>query len=324
MPVLFIPSDRREFSNAIVNIGIQLDGESELCKEWPYKDGSTDRCYVASRINKAYSIVFVLTNPSSNDSLNLFRAGSIVLACEILIDGKKVQTQFLRNGKTIIQGVQCGHSKSRFVFTAPTLVANGGLIENNDVDPIGTIELRLRLARIECEMEVSDPGFIIQSDVPNEKAKKGVFVSAATKFGEPIASKPRSLKSTKLSEEPLISYTFHYKTIEFLELEGIIPESEVNGVQDSGNIISVEEKQSQEEISLSLEEMRAEYLRMKLENERLKRKRNNSDSETDVERVKREYISTQSKVLNDSGAQSDEVEFIGVKSRRQETIDLTN
>ncbi|KAI9350797.1 hypothetical protein BDR26DRAFT_914939 [Obelidium mucronatum] len=220
-------TDHPQFQGAKVSIEIHVDGETTAQPEFPIPDGIPDHCYVQSELNKQYQIVFTVTNPNEiNDPKNRYPSGCIHPNVRISIDGSEVKSFYLpQRGTTSAKGKVEGGSELRFQFAAPKIVFTGGLLRPAEVEQLGTIKVEIWLSRIEREIQSVSP---VEEEVKhevvhiNEKAKKGVFVSAATTFGAKTKFVGRIVHSTNLTLFPLVIHTFHYKTLDFLEMEGII------------------------------------------------------------------------------------------------------
>ncbi|ORY32385.1 hypothetical protein BCR33DRAFT_771394 [Rhizoclosmatium globosum] len=216
-----------EFRGSTIDIGIRIQDSTANAPEYPFDDGSTNKCYIESQLDKQYIIDFYITNNNRlSDPEYRLLPGCIYLKAEVHIDGKWMNSPILcQQGCSQIFGKVEASYERPFVFSAPTLVRDGGLLDKKDVDQLGTIVVKLWPIQLNGSSSYSGGTSNSNSSTVNEKAKKGVFISATTKLGAPDTTYvPKFSKSIKLTNEPLLIHTFHYKTREFLELEGIIPE----------------------------------------------------------------------------------------------------
>ncbi|KAJ3292554.1 hypothetical protein HDU79_001353 [Rhizoclosmatium sp. JEL0117] len=226
---LSLPTDVDGWENTSVTIGIQIDDEVSTSPELPFPNGSTDKSYVISKLNKQYSIVFSVINPNKiTDPKHQYPHGSIHPNVHITIDGNLVKACYLpQRGRFVVKGKLEGDGELRFKFQAPKLVMNGGIVKKDEVEQIGTIQIEIWLARMESQEAVRPPSPTRHEVVEiNEKTKKGVFVSSATAFGRKEKVSLRHVTSTNLTEYPLVKHTYHYKTRDWLELEEILAEEE--------------------------------------------------------------------------------------------------
>ncbi|KAJ3030962.1 UNVERIFIED_CONTAM: hypothetical protein HDU68_007162 [Siphonaria sp. JEL0065] len=225
MVQLSLPTNHPLFQNSKLTIGLLLDGETTNQPEYPFEGGSVDNSYVQSELNRQYQIVFDMENPNEiDDPRNKYTSGCVHPNVRISIDGKEVKSFYLpQRGRTFAKGKVEGESELRFQFKAPRMVSEGGLSGRSDVDKLGTIVIELWLAQLVREIETVTPEETRHDIVQiNEKAKKGVFVSAATSFGTKTKFSGRTVHGTNLTQYPILIHTFHYKTLDFLELEGIV------------------------------------------------------------------------------------------------------
>ncbi|KAJ3068834.1 hypothetical protein HDU99_003092 [Rhizoclosmatium hyalinum] len=199
MVVFTVPSTVPTMGGATVSVGIQIEGEQHHSPEYALDDGSDDKCYVLAQNGKQYKISITVRNPNFvDDPLHRFRPGSYYLSLEVFIDGRLMdRTSVRQNGLQYIVGKKTGDGMKPFIFSPPTLVAEGGLVDKSVLDAIGTIELRFWPIR-------AVGGSIGRGSLDDD--------------GDHLAI---------VSDEPILTHTYHYKTKEFLEFEGIITESDV-------------------------------------------------------------------------------------------------
>ncbi|KAJ3079867.1 hypothetical protein HDU99_009908 [Rhizoclosmatium hyalinum] len=225
--VRLVHSSCPEFRGATIDIGIRINESTVNTPEYPFDDGSTDKCYVESQLDKQYIIDFYITNNNrlSDPDYRLF-PGCVYLQAEVNVDGKCMSCLILtQKGRSRVLGKTDASCTRPFVFSAPTLVRDGGLLEKKDVDQLGTIQVKVWPIKLGNQTTFMGEASHTASPI-NEKAKKGVFISATTKLGAPDPTfVPKYCNSIKQTNEPLLIHTFHYKTREFLEVEGIIPEA---------------------------------------------------------------------------------------------------
>ncbi|KAJ3071418.1 hypothetical protein HDU98_005381 [Podochytrium sp. JEL0797] len=219
-----------QFTGATVSLGIHIEGEPHNSPEYPFEDNDPAKSYVESKIGKQYSVQFTSTLPAPTFDSMQFKAGRVYLRGDVVIDGTVHESLYLyEHGDRELVGKRQNGGRSPFVFSAPSIVATGGMIDKDVVDKLGTIEISLW----PVQMEMAKPtlfnntarGITDRAPEVNERAKKGAFVSATTRLGP---AKPEAMSvrgSNRLTLAPILVHTFHYKTRDFLEVEGIIPDA---------------------------------------------------------------------------------------------------
>ncbi|KAJ3076521.1 hypothetical protein HDU98_002506 [Podochytrium sp. JEL0797] len=187
-----IPTDHPQFKGASISMGIRIDGEAQNSPEYPFDDGSIDKSYVLSKLGKKYSFVFQVRNPNKThpDDGKSRAVGMLYPRVEIAIDGKVcVRRMWWEKGEVHVSGAASQRNTviCPFEFAAPRLVESGGLMDKKEVDSLGTIEIRICLAK---------------------------FTGSGAQTSE------YDLNTANI---PILVHTFHYKTQDFLELDGMIP-----------------------------------------------------------------------------------------------------
>ncbi|KAJ3059716.1 hypothetical protein HDU99_006238, partial [Rhizoclosmatium hyalinum] len=143
--VLPFHSSCPEFRGATIDIGIRINESTVNTPEYPFDDGSTNKCYIESQLDKQYMIDFYITNNNrlSDPDYRLF-PGCVYLEAEVIVDGKCTCSSILtQKGRSRVLGKTDASCMRPFVFSAPTLVQDGGLLEKKDVDQLGTIVVKL-------------------------------------------------------------------------------------------------------------------------------------------------------------------------------------
>ncbi|ORY32388.1 hypothetical protein BCR33DRAFT_723430 [Rhizoclosmatium globosum] len=185
MVELIIPShpDCPEFRNATLAIGIRLENSLSNSPEYPHPSGA-ECTIVESVLGSSYAIEFDCRNPNAvSDPRGSFLPGLVYLEAELWIDGKRMDSRFLRQrGLTSLEGKWEGHIRRPFIFSAPKIVENGGIMNANELNVLGTIVIQIWPVRLvgtnpPKQQESSIKSFVHEV---NEKAKKGVFISATT------------------------------------------------------------------------------------------------------------------------------------------------
>ncbi|KAI8620358.1 hypothetical protein BC830DRAFT_1164632 [Chytriomyces sp. MP71] len=229
MPSHLLPTDHPLYAGTSASIGIRIAGSARNTAEYPFtKTCSRCRSYVASVPGHRYSVHLELRNPNSlPPSLFTFSDGSVVPVAEVRIDGRfALASYLLPSGATELGSVAQGSVQRSLVFAKPRFVEEGGL-QGSDADAVGKIEVAIWLAVVGSVGENAGSGDAEAASI-NERAKKGALISALTKFSEPAPTTIISKQQTRLSVDPILTHTFHYKNKEFLELDGIIPQSETH------------------------------------------------------------------------------------------------
>ncbi|KAJ3128243.1 hypothetical protein HK100_009274 [Physocladia obscura] len=251
--ILTLPSNHPNFRGAIVTIAVLIDGEDgsslEYCPLEELTEPSPDitvvyNRYIESKIGKDYKILIDVRNPSSNDALNTFAPGTLHLSSEVYVDGVLARKGFHSNGRSLILGRQFGNFISRFSFVTPSVVTNGGLT-GTSIESIGTVVIKLWIEVLQGECETIDEYNSMQSSEPpaiNEKAKKGVFLSSATKYHKPEKHASRTVQSIRLSDKPLLKLVFHCNTREFLDLEILPKMTNRTGGESSTDTVGTKRK----------------------------------------------------------------------------------
>ncbi|KAJ3207197.1 hypothetical protein HDU82_003980 [Entophlyctis luteolus] len=207
------------YEDATVDLGVRIDGDRVNMREYPSPDGDVEKTFVEAILNCQYQVNFNVHAPS-RPSETVEKAGTPLLKCVILVDGAISTRIYIASGWGVVDGTRENGFSSRFAFAAPSIVEDGGIINSECIDKLGTIQIK------------------------NERAKKGVFVSTTTRLSTPTQLPPRRQHGASsiyckvpVSEGPVLTHTFHYSTRDFLEVDGILTKKELTasrqGVQET-------------------------------------------------------------------------------------------
>ncbi|KAJ3230227.1 hypothetical protein HDU78_008521 [Chytriomyces hyalinus] len=116
-------------------------------------------------------------------------SGQAIILADVSIDGSHIKHK------------KRGDIQYNFVFDTPLIVSDGGISDKHATDKIRTIEVSFR----------------------NERAKKGALISSTTRFSLAAPRHTPRWSTAPYSRDLRVGHTFHYKTEDFLEMEGIIP-----------------------------------------------------------------------------------------------------
>ncbi|KAJ3386558.1 hypothetical protein HDU84_001467 [Entophlyctis sp. JEL0112] len=239
------------YEDATVDLGVRIDGDRVNMREYPSPDGDVEKTFVEAILNCQYQVNFNVHAPS-RPSETVEKAGTLLLKCVILVDGAISTRIYIASGWGVVDGTRENGFSSRFAFAAPSIVEDGGIINSECIDKLGTIQIKMWVV----EKQLMPPQSIrgkrnrssskleyTQSPI-NERAKKGVFVSTTTRLSTPTQLPPRRQHGASsiyckvpVSEGPVLTHTFHYSTRDFLEVDGILTKKELTasrqGVQET-------------------------------------------------------------------------------------------
>ncbi|KAJ3030975.1 UNVERIFIED_CONTAM: hypothetical protein HDU68_007175 [Siphonaria sp. JEL0065] len=311
-----IRTTHAQFANATISIGIQIDGESTPCPEYTHPLPSSS--FVQTTLNTQYSIVFNVQNANNATvSQSAFCPGSINLSADVIIDGKRMASSFLfQRGITKITGQTLGQQLRRFQFIAPDFVDVGGLTDKEGLGAIGTIQVKLWfdnevLSGPPTELLNLDSGIDSNAVQINEKAKKGVFVSATTKLGPSVSIQQGTSSSRRITIEPFFVHTFYYKTRQVLELEGVIERGLGSWAQQTRLSSALNETEKDDADGLG--QVHVERKKLKLDH---------------AERgIGFKLLPSKPQERRGGGhenKQEDEVEYIGMSPRKEKVIELVD
>ncbi|KAJ3292532.1 hypothetical protein HDU79_001329 [Rhizoclosmatium sp. JEL0117] len=221
---------------ATISVGIQIEGEQHHSPEYALDDGSDDKCYVLAQNGKQYKISITVRNPNFvDDPLHRFRPGSYYLSLEVYIDGRLMdRTSVRQNGLQYIVGKKTGDGMKPFIFTPPTLVAEGGLVDKSVLDAIGTIELRFWPIR-------AVGGSIGRGSLDDDGDHLAIVSGLFKTFQAEQQVRMNERRRVYMSRPPQ----------QFLEFEGIITESDVVDLTvDDERVSESTESESRKRIKL--------------------------------------------------------------------------
>ncbi|KAJ3400208.1 hypothetical protein HDU80_007198 [Chytriomyces hyalinus] len=229
MVKLHLGSCHPQFRDCIIEAGIRIQDESSNCTEYAFDDGSTDRSYVASKPGMQYMINVHVDNPAwRHMSIRSISSGQAIIQVAVHIDGGLVLPFLIsQNGSAEIKDQLCGDSRYNFVFDTPKIVSDGGISDKNLTDKIGTIEVSFQVM-IAASLAAPQRATVAPSESSltiNERAKKGALISSTTRFSLAATSPISIWNSTYFPGDRPVGHTFHYKTEDFLEIEGVLPGS---------------------------------------------------------------------------------------------------
>ncbi|KAJ3348908.1 hypothetical protein HDU83_000964 [Entophlyctis luteolus] len=175
------------YEDATVDLGVRIDGDRVNMREYPSPDGDVETTFVEAILNCQYQVNFNVHAPS-RPSETVEKAGTPLLKCVILVDGAISTRIYIASGWGVVDGTRENGFSSRFAFAAPSIVEDGGIINSECIDKLGTIQIKMWVV----EKQLMPPQSIrgkrnrssskleyTQSPI-NERAKKGVFVSTTT------------------------------------------------------------------------------------------------------------------------------------------------
>ncbi|KAJ3237365.1 hypothetical protein HDU81_009587 [Chytriomyces hyalinus] len=231
-----------DYIGSTVELGIRMNGDRVNSPEYPYENGVPSASYVVSEPGRMYRILVRISNPIMNHaprSSGRFMEGDIVPDIHFRIDGQVMgRVLALPVGETVFEFAKSGNGKHALIFDKPNIVTEGGVSDSAATEAIGSIEIRMWLSEVIRSSDeyprrsMPDRNYSERPVAINERAKKGALISSTTRFGPPISlGKHRSrrsgtTKTHRLTQDPILTHTFHYKTLEFLECEGIIRDAE--------------------------------------------------------------------------------------------------
>ncbi|KAJ3221343.1 hypothetical protein HDU81_010722 [Chytriomyces hyalinus] len=229
MVLLHLGSVHPEFRDCIIEAGIRIQDESVNCPEYAFDDGSTDKSYVASKPGMQYMVNIHVDNPAWRYSpIRSTAPGLAAILAIVYIDGSPAQSMMvLHNGPTHIKEKLCGNSRYSFVFDTPVIVSDGGISDKNTTDKIGTIEVTFQVGIVASPApQPAAAGTPSESSLAiNERAKKGALISSTTRYALAPHRPIQMWTVPPFPSDQPVRHTFHYKTEDFLEIEGIIPGS---------------------------------------------------------------------------------------------------
>ncbi|KAJ3230228.1 hypothetical protein HDU78_008522 [Chytriomyces hyalinus] len=244
MVMLHLGSGHPEFRDCIIEAGIRVQGESANCTEHAFDDGSTDRSYVASKPGMQYMINVHVDNPAwRHMPIRSISSGQAIIRADVWIDGGYADGLMLvQNGSADIKDKQCGDRRFNFVFDTPKIVSDGGISDKNTTDKIGTIEVTFQVAIV--AYMAPQP---VAVGAPSECPPLPLFSLAAPRHIPRWHTPP-------LASDKRISHTFHYKTEDFLEIEGVLPGSNPADPAPESNATPVETNAEHAKIEAKKEE----------------------------------------------------------------------
>ncbi|KAJ3261052.1 hypothetical protein HDU77_001098 [Chytriomyces hyalinus] len=242
-----------DYAGSTVELGIRMNGDRVNSPEYPYENGVPSASYVVSEPGRMYRILVRISNPMMNHaprSSGRFMEGDVVPDIHFRIDGKVMgRVLAMPVGETVFEFAKSGNEKHALIFDKPKIVTEGGVSDSAATEAIGSIEVRMWLSEVvrgsdeHPRRPMPDRNYSERPVAINERAKKGALISSSTRFGPPISlgnGRHRSRRSAptktiRLTQDPILTHTFHYKTLEFLECEGLIRDPEAAPVTLNAN-----------------------------------------------------------------------------------------